>query len=84
MAHIESSGNIPKKMKAVVNYAPGDFRLEEVDVPEIGPGEVLIKVGGCGICAGDVKTFHGAARIWGGDGQPAYVKPPVIPGHEWC
>jgi threonine dehydrogenase-like Zn-dependent dehydrogenase len=83
MAHIESSGNIPKKMKAVVNYAPGDFRLEEVDVPEIGPGEVLIKIGGCGICAGDVKTFHGAARIWGGDGQPAYVKPPVIPGHEF-
>ncbi|MEI6157830.1 MAG: alcohol dehydrogenase catalytic domain-containing protein, partial [Atribacterota bacterium] len=61
----------------------GDFRLEEIDIPEIGAGEVLIKVGGCGICAGDVKTFHGAARIWGGNGQPAYVKPPVVPGHEF-
>ncbi|WP_427365318.1 alcohol dehydrogenase catalytic domain-containing protein [Candidatus Caldatribacterium saccharofermentans] len=74
---------LPAKMKAVVNYAPFDFRLEEVDVPSIGPGEVLIKVGGCGICAGDVKTFHGAKRIWGGDGQPPYVQPPVIPGHEF-
>ena len=83
MAGVEFMGNIPKKMKAVVNYAPGDFRLEEVDVPEIGSGEVLLKVGECGICAGDVKTFHGASRIWGGNGQPVYVKPPVIPGHEF-
>ncbi|MGQ9623696.1 MAG: alcohol dehydrogenase catalytic domain-containing protein [Candidatus Caldatribacteriaceae bacterium] len=74
---------LPKKMKAVVNYAPEDFRLEEVNVPNIGPGEVLIRVGGCGICAGDVKTFHGAPRIWGGEGNPPYVVPPVIPGHEF-
>jgi len=83
MSQVQCIENIPRKMKAVVNYAPGDFRLEEVDVPEIGSEEVLLKVGGCGICAGDVKTFHGAARIWGGDGQPRYVKPPVIPGHEF-
>ena len=29
------------------------------------------------------KTFHGAPRIWGGDGQPAYISTPVIPGHEF-
>jgi L-iditol 2-dehydrogenase len=80
---IEKVANLPRKMKAVVNYAPSDFRLEEVDVPDIGPGEVLVKVGGCGICAGDLKTFHGAPRIWGGEGHPAYVKTPVIPGHEF-
>lgn len=83
MSKVETLFELPKKMKAVVDYAPGDFRLEEVDVPEIGPGEVLLKVGGCGICAGDIKTFHGAKRIWGGDGQPAYIRPPVIPGHEF-
>ena len=79
----EAVPNLPRKMKAVVNYAPYDFRLEEVDIPEIGPGEVLIRVGGCGICAGDVKTFHGTPRVWGGDGHPPYVVTPVIPGHEF-
>ncbi|HSV31544.1 MAG TPA: alcohol dehydrogenase catalytic domain-containing protein [Atribacteraceae bacterium] len=83
MTQVKTSGDIPKKMKAVVDYKPGDFRLEEVNVPQVGPGEVLIKVGGCGICIGDVKAFHGAARIWGGDGQPRYIDPPVIPGHEF-
>ncbi len=83
MAYVETLGDIPKKMKAVVDYKPGDFRLEEVDVPEVGPEEVLLKIGGCGICAGDVKAYHGAARIWGGNGQPAYIEPPVIPGHEF-
>ncbi|HQE24795.1 MAG TPA: erythritol/L-threitol dehydrogenase, partial [Candidatus Atribacteria bacterium] len=53
MSKIRTWGDIPKRMKAVVNHAPGDFRLEEVDVPEIGEGEVLLRVGGCGICAGD-------------------------------
>lgn len=83
MRKVQTLGDIPKKMKAVVNYAPGDFRLEEVDVPQIGEGEVLLRVGGCGICAGDTKTFHGAPRIWGGDGQPASISTPVIPGHEF-
>ncbi len=79
----ESISNLPRKMKAVVNYAPHDLRFEEVDVPEIGPGEVLIRVGGCGICAGDVKTFHGNARVWGGNGHPPAITAPVIPGHEF-
>jgi len=74
---------IPDKMKAVVAYAPGDYRLENVLVPEPGEGEILIKVEACGICAGDVKAEHGASRFWGGDGTPPYIKAPVIPGHEF-
>ncbi len=80
---VEKVDSLPKTMKAVVNYGPSDFRFEEIKVPEVGPQEVLIRVGGCGICAGDVKTFHGAPRIWGGDGHPAYIKTPVVPGHEF-
>ena len=74
---------IPKTMKAVVAYSPGDYRLEEVLVPEIGPGEILIKVEGCGICAGDLKAFDGAPSFWGDEKQPAYIKAPMIPGHEF-
>lgn len=75
--------NIPKKMKAVVAYAPGDYRLETVDVPRAGPGEIVIKVEACGICAGDIKAYGGAPSFWGDDTQPSYIKAPMIPGHEF-
>lgn len=77
------SVNLPKKMKALVAHAPGDYRLEEVDVPRAGEGELIIKVEACGICAGDLKSWHGAPSFWGGEGNPPYIKAPMIPGHEF-
>jgi len=74
---------IPEKMMAVVAYRPGDYRYEEVPVPQPEEGEILIKIEACGVCAGDVKAEHGASRFWGGDGTPPYIKAPVIPGHEF-
>ncbi|TCS77451.1 alcohol dehydrogenase catalytic domain-containing protein [Muricomes intestini] len=75
--------NIPEKMNAVVAYAPGDYRLEQVETPRAGEGEMILKVEACGICAGDVKAYHGAKSFWGGDGNPPYIKAPMIPGHEF-
>src|SRR5690625_3707379 len=76
--------NIPKKMKAVVAYKPGDYRFEEVDTPKIeNDKEIIIKVEACGICAGDIKAYDGAPSFWGDDTQPAYIKAPMIPGHEF-
>lgn len=72
-----------KKMKAVLSYGPLDYRLEEVHVPRAGPGEVVIEVEACGICAGDLKCYDGAAMFWGGGVNPPYVKGPVIAGHEF-
>jgi len=83
MSYFEAIDGLPKKMKAVVAYKPGDYRFEEVDIPEVGDGEVLLRVGGCGICAGDVKGYHGAPSFWGGGGQPSWIKAPFIPGHEF-
>ncbi|WP_275075507.1 MDR/zinc-dependent alcohol dehydrogenase-like family protein [Providencia rettgeri] len=77
------SEGIPEKMKAVVAYAPKDYRLETVDVPKIGEEEILVRVEACGICAGDVKAFEGAPSFWGDAEQPAYIKAPMIPGHEF-
>lgn len=74
---------LPKKMKAVVAYAPEDYRFEIVDTPRAGEGEMILKVEVCGICAGDTKAFEGAASFWGLDGQPKYIKAPMIPGHEF-
>lgn len=70
-------------MKALRMYAPYDFRLEDVPIPGIGSDELLIKVLGCGICAGDVKTLHGGQRVWGTSPRNAYIEAPCIGGHEF-
>jgi erythritol/L-threitol dehydrogenase len=75
--------SIPETMQAVRAYGVEDYRLEEVPVPAVGPGEVLVRVLATGICASDVKTHFGAARVWGGDGMSSYIQTPVIPGHEF-
>lgn len=77
-------GSIPKTMKALVAYSKDDYRLElEYPTPECGPDDIIIKTEACGVCAGDLKCNHGAAMFWGDDVQPAWVKPPFIPGHEF-
>lgn len=70
-------------MKAVVTYAPGDLRLEDYPKPKCGEGEVILKVKGCGICAGDIKSYHGVSRIWGTSEADRYIEAPCIPGHEF-
>ena len=70
---------IPKTMKALVSYAQDKYVLEkEYPVPEIGPGEILLKIEACGICAGDCKAQHGAERFWN-----SFIVTPFIPGHEF-
>ena len=62
---------IPKTMHAGVYREKGIVRVEEVPVPEVREGEVLIKVAACGICGTDIKKIF-----------YAYVPPPQILGHE--
>ena len=63
-------------------YAPYDFRIDEIPIPEIGPEEILIQVEGCGICAGDIKTLHGGIRVWGTSPETCNIEAPVTGGHE--
>jgi len=60
---------IPATMKAAVYRGVNDVRLEEVPVPEIGPGELLVRVHTCGICGTDLKKIltgsHSGPRIFG-------------------
>jgi len=60
---------IPATMKAAVYRGVNDVRLEEVPVPEIGAGEILVRVHTCGICGTDLKKIstgsHSAPRIFG-------------------
>ena len=75
--------SLPETMPAVVCHGPRDYRLDEVRVPEIGPGEMLVEVLAVGICASDVKCWDGADLFWKGDGtRPGYAEPPTTAGHE--
>lgn len=57
-------------------HAPADLRLQEMDAGEIGPGQVLVRVGMGGICGSDLHYFNhggfGAIRI----------QEPMVLGHE--
>lgn len=73
VAQIDSqqSARAPKRMRAGVYRGERRVVVEEVPVPEIGPGEVLFRVAACGICGTDIKKI-----------QHGFVKPPQILGHE--
>ncbi|MDQ0027988.1 L-idonate 5-dehydrogenase [Variovorax paradoxus] len=60
----------------LVIHAPDDLRLEEQDAGDIGPGQVLVKVGMGGICGSDLHYFHN-----GGFGT-VRIKEPMVLGHE--
>lgn len=60
---------VPATMLAAVYRGVDDMRTEEVPVPGIGPGEVLLRIDTCGICGTDLKKIHtgshAAPRIFG-------------------
>jgi L-iditol 2-dehydrogenase len=60
---------MPSIMRAAVYRGVNDVRLEQVPVPSIGAGELLVKVHTCGICGTDLKKIatgsHSAPRIFG-------------------
>jgi len=70
-------------MKAVVVHGPEDYRLESRPVPSPGPDELLIAVEAVGVCASDLKCFHGAAKFWGDAARPAWAEVGRVPGHEF-
>jgi len=73
-----------KSMKALVVYEKGKYVLEEAyPVPDLKDGEVLIRVEACGVCASDIKNWHGAEGYWGDGTTEPWVKTPFIPGHEF-
>lgn len=74
---------IPATMLAAVYRGVNDVRLETVPVPQIGAGELLLRVHTCGVCGTDLKKIatgsHSAPRIFGHEtsGVVAAVGPGV-------
>jgi len=58
-------------MRAAVYVGPGRVEVQQVPVPEIGPGELLVRVEACGICHTDLKKI-----------KYGLLEPPRIFGHE--
>ena len=65
----EADRTIPAIMQAAVYRGVNDVRVETVPVPQIGRGELLVRVHTCGICGTDLKKIatgsHSAPRIFG-------------------
>jgi len=61
-------------MKAALLYGRENIRIEEIEKPSTGPGDVLIKVLACGICGSDKRMYF--------NGPSDRYKKPVILGHE--
>ena len=57
-------------MRVAMYYNNHDVRLEEMPVPEIGPGELLLKVEASGLCGSDVMEWYRIQRA------------PMVLGHE--
>lgn len=65
-----------KKMNAVRFYAPEDIRYEQVEIPSVGDGEILVKVMAALTCGTDIKTYK--------RGHPVLIKEtPSGFGHEF-
>ncbi|MFC1945725.1 6-hydroxycyclohex-1-ene-1-carbonyl-CoA dehydrogenase [Chloroflexota bacterium] len=65
---------IPSKIETWQMTEPGKLARTTVDVPEMGPGEVLVEIAGCGVCHTDLGYYY--------DGVPTVNKPPLTLGHE--
>lgn len=58
--------------------APGSLafplEIQKRDIPQPGPGQVLVRLEACGLCHTDIHAAHGD---W-----PVKPAPPFVPGHE--
>lgn len=61
-------------MLAVVVEAPHEFGVRTLPDPSAGPGEVVIKVGACGVCGTDLHVI---------EGEFPPTKYPIVIGHEF-
>lgn len=69
------------KMRALLLVEPEHLEIGEVAVPEIGPEQILVKVGTCGTCHTDIRIYHGLLKWSGGRIDPA-KEYPILFGHE--
>ena len=73
-------------MRVVRYHGQKDIRVEEIDAPAAGPGEVLIDIAWCGICGTDLHEYLDGPIFVPNKGNPHPVtgeEMPVTLGHEF-
>ena len=67
-----------RRCAAVAIHGPNHASLDEIDVPAVQPGDVLIRVAYAGVCSTDLGRLSGDRNFFGGN-DPKY---PLVPGQE--
>ncbi len=65
--------------KAVVIHAAGEAKFEEIEIPEVKPGDTLIRVAYEAVCATDIEIYEGTLGYY----KNGTAKYPIVPGHEF-
>ena len=68
--------------RAAVMEAPGRVAVREFEVPDPGPGAVVMKMSLSGICGTDKHTFRGESKQYAGTPHERDIEYPLICGHE--
>jgi len=73
-------------MRAARWHGRGDVRVEDVPVPVVGEGEVLLRVSWCGICGTDVEEYRDGPVVIPVDQPNALTgqRAPITLGHEFA
>jgi len=58
---------------AIATAVDAPLSISERNVPEPGPGEVLVRITACGVCFSDLNLVRG---------HYSFARFPVVPGHE--
>src|SRR5579883_2534965 len=58
-------------MKAAYVAGPSDVKIKNIDVPQLGDGEILVAMKACGVCGSDLEKIYGK-----------YSQPSMRLGHE--
>lgn len=71
------------KMKAAVIYGEKDLRIEDVEVKDVGVGQVKVKVGWAGICGSDLHAYNHGLSLAYEEHPMTHDKTPLVLGHEF-
>ena len=64
------------RFRAAVQTGDHTIEIQELELPELAPGEVLIGIEGCGMCGSDLESYRGAIVAAG------LAEYPLVTGHE--
>lgn len=73
--HLYDPNTEPQTMRALRIVAPHRIEVQEIEIPQPGPGQVRVRIHGCGVCGSDLSRWQG--RPWFD-----YPRAPGTPGHQ--